>query len=269
MPTTQGVQPMPIAICYHSLVAVRAEPSDKAEMVNQLLFGDLALTTEVSGNWIKIKTIHDDYEGWCDYRQIHILSDENYDLILQLDQQLVSDITARLSLQGHPGYTLVLGSTLHLLPDGLMNGPAGKYHLSEGESHTPLLHSPEDLVETAMLYLKTPYLWGGRSPFGIDCSGLIQMIFKLNGISVRRDAAQQALEGQTIHLIEESKTGDIAFFDNAEGRIIHTGILTGNGSIIHASGEVRLDPIDHHGIFNKDEGRYTHNLRIIKRLTNN
>ena len=92
------------------------------------------------------------------------------------------------------------------------------------------------------------------------------MVFKLKGISLKRDAAQQAGQGRLINLIEEARAGDVAFFDNEEGNIVHTGILTGRGSIIHASGEVKVDPLDHHGIFNKNEGKYSHKLRIIKRF---
>jgi len=257
---------MVVGICYLSLVAVRAEPSAKAEMVNQLIFGDLLEIVETRESWVKIRCIHDLYEGWCDVKQIHILSNETFDLLQHSNRQLVSDISAKLSTSGKPGIMLVLGSTLFSLSDGIFAGPNGEFHLSEGESCVPSLYGPEEITETASYYLNAPYLWGGRSPFGIDCSGLIQMVFKLKGISLKRDASEQASQGHLINLIEEARSGDVAFFDNEEGMIVHTGILTGKGSIIHASGEVRIDPIDHHGIFNKTQGRYTHNLRIIKRF---
>lgn len=266
MPETQGILPMTGGICYLSLVAVRSEPSGKAEMVNQLLFGDLTEILETRESWIKIRSLYDDYEGWCDYKQIHLLTDETLDILLHSNRQLVSDISAKLSTPGKPGLMLVLGSTLYTLPSGLLAGPQGEYHLSEGESCIPGILDSEEITETATLYLNAPYLWGGRSPFGIDCSGLIQMVFKTKGISLKRDARQQASQGKLINLIEESRSGDVAFFDNEQGDIIHTGILTGKGSIIHASGEVRIDQVDHHGIFNKTEGRYTHKLRIIRRF---
>jgi len=109
-------------------------------------------------------------------------------------------------------------------------------------------------------------LWGGRSPFGIDCSGFTQMVYKLCGMPLKRDAWMQAEQGQDIHLLDETQPGDLAFFDNEEGRIIHVGILTTKNRIIHASGKVRLDSIDHQGIFNSETKRYTHNLRLLKRL---
>ncbi|MHC1776119.1 MAG: NlpC/P60 family protein [Lentimicrobium sp.] len=253
-------------ICYLSLIAVRSGPSDKSEMVNQLLFGDLVEVVEFSSHWLRIRTLHDQYEGWCDQKQIHMLTDETLEVLRGSSIQFVGDITGLLATKGKPALSLVLGSSLYTLSNGLYAGPGGDYHLAEGSTCLPSIHNPDEIAETAALYLNAPYLWGGRSPFGIDCSGLTQMVFKIKGISLKRDAAQQAGQGRLINLIEEAKAGDVAFFDNEEGNIIHTGILTGRGAIIHASGEVRVDPLDHHGIFNKNEGKYSHKLRLIKRF---
>ena len=118
-----------------------------------------------------------------------------------------------------------------------------------------------------MFYLNTPYLWGGRSVFGIDCSGFTQMVFRQFGIRIKRDAWQQAEQGQLLGFIQEARAGDLAFFDNVEGRITHVGIMLDNGRIIHASGRVRVDPVDTQGIFNKELNMYTHKLRIVKRFT--
>ena len=116
------------------------------------------------------------------------------------------------------------------------------------------------------MYLNSPYLWGGRSPFGIDCSGFTQMVFKLNGIKLPRDAYEQAEIGKTLNFIEETQKGDLAFFDNEEGKIIHTGIIIDKNKIIHSSGKVRIDNLDHYGIFNAETGKYSHNLRLIKKV---
>ena len=120
------------------------------------------------------------------------------------------------------------------------------------------------LIDTAFLYLNTPYLWGGRTPFGIDCSGFTQMVYKLNGFKLERDASQQALQGEPLSFIEESEAGDLAFFDNDEGVITHVGIIMEDNYIIHSSGKVRIDRVDHLGIFNPDTQRHTHKLRVIK-----
>lgn len=254
-------------ICYLSLVAVRAEPSEKSEMVNQLLFGDMIEVIDTSGQWFQIRSLHDSYQGWCDQKQIKLLADQTISALDSCEKHIITDISALLLTQGKPGLNLVIGSTLHALHEGLFIGPGGDYHLAEGESYPPSLTHPDEIAETASLFLNAPYLWGGRSPYGVDCSGLVQVVFKIKGINLMRDASQQASQGSLINLIEESRAGDVAFFDNEDGNIIHTGIITGRGSIIHASGEVRVDPLDHHGIFNKKDGNYSHKLRIIKRFT--
>jgi cell wall-associated NlpC family hydrolase len=116
------------------------------------------------------------------------------------------------------------------------------------------------------MYLNAPYLWGGKTPFGIDCSGFTQMVYKLNGYHLLRDASQQASQGIPLSFIEESEPGDLAFFDNEEGNIIHVGIMMENNYIIHASGKVRIDRLDHLGIYNADTNRHTHKLRVIKKI---
>ncbi|MDY0104809.1 MAG: C40 family peptidase [Lentimicrobium sp.] len=253
-------------ICYLSLVAVRSEPSEKSEMVNQLLYGDMVDIEETYGDWFRIIGRHDQYMGWCSSKQIEIISQETLDILTNSNQVLISGTTASIIAQGMPPITLVQGSTLHQLSNKTFAGPSGEYHIAEGTTLVPGNNHVPDIVELAASYLKTPYLWGGRSPFGIDCSGLTQMVFKMLGIKLRRDARQQAEQGHVINLLAEAQAGDLAFFDNDEGNIVHTGILTENGQIIHASGKVRIDPIDHHGIYDKNIGKYTHKLRIIRRM---
>lgn len=253
-------------ICYLSLVPVRSEPSEKSEMVNQLLYGDMVDIEETYGEWLRIMSRFDHYTGWCNSKQIELLSQETLEVLTNSSQVLVSGTTASIIAQGMPPITLVQGSTLHQLSNGTYAGPSGEYHIADGTAILPGNGNAPDVVEIAASYLKTPYLWGGRSPFGIDCSGLLQMVFKMRGIKLMRDAWQQAGQGLVINLLAEAQAGDLAFFDNEEGRITHAGILTENGSIIHASGKVRIDPIDHHGIYDKALGKYTHKLRLIRRM---
>lgn len=256
-------------ICYLSLVAVRAEPSSKSEMANQLLYGDIVDIDQTSGEWIRIISRHDNYAGWCNIRQIELLNNETLEVISHSSRILVSSTTATIITGGMPSLTLVQGSTLYKLSNGKLAGPGGEYHIAEGETRIPQNNYSEDIIELALSYLKTPYLWGGRSPFGIDCSGFTQMVYKMQGINLMRDAKQQAGQGMLINLMAETMAGDLAFFDNEEGQIVHTGILTGNGSIIHAHGEVRIDQVDHHGIYDKSKGKYTHKLRLIRRMGSN
>jgi cell wall-associated NlpC family hydrolase len=128
------------------------------------------------------------------------------------------------------------------------------------------IQGKSSLIETAFMYVNAPYLWGGKTPFGIDCSGFTQMVYKLNGYALLRDASQQATQGVPLSFIEESEAGDLAFFDNEEGKIIHVGIIMDDNYIIHASGKVRVDRLDHLGIYNAELNKHTHKLRVIKKI---
>ena len=138
-------------------------------------------------------------------------------------------------------------------------------HAFEGHSYTDK-NAKESLVDTAIMYLKAPYLAGGKTPFGIDCSGFTQMVYKINGYSLERTAEGQSKQGEALSFIEESEPGDLAFFDDNEGIIDHVGIILKDNYIIHVNGHVRIDRIDHTGIFNSEEKLYTHQLRVIKKV---
>lgn len=250
--------------CFLSMIPVRSEPSGRSTMVNQLLFGDRVQVHETYQDWYRITSLHDNYEGWCETNQIAlspILPETS------LQDLIVNDITATFT-HNRDILTLVYGSRIPVKSDQyiLQNKP---YTLVSGQLTEPLTFNGHNLLYAAQKLIGAPYLWGGRSPFGIDCSGLIQIAFKMVGCQMPRDAWQQAEHpGEYIDLIDEGQAGDVAFFDNEEGFIKHVGILIGDGSIVHASGRVRVDAVDHQGIFNKELGRYTHKLRVIKRFRN-
>jgi cell wall-associated NlpC family hydrolase len=117
-----------------------------------------------------------------------------------------------------------------------------------------------------MRFINSPYIWGGRIPSGMDCSGFTQLVCKIHGKPIPRNSWQQAETGENISSIDEAKPGDLVFFDNEQGRIIHVGMMISSGLVIHASGRVRIDQIDHHGIFKKEIGAYSHHLRSIRRI---
>ncbi|GAB1403546.1 MAG: NlpC/P60 family protein [Lentimicrobiaceae bacterium] len=254
-------------ICFLSLVAVRSRPAETADMVNQLLFGDLFELIEQQGSWLFIRTLHDQYTGWCNQNQLTLLNNETLEVLLQSSYELVNSPVATLGSSGQPPLFLTFGSKLYVLSSGGFAGPQGSYALHEGMCQSSKSFDQSEMNEMAISWLKVPYLWGGRSPFGVDCSGFIQLLFAIFGIALKRDARDQVLQGQLVGLIEESQAGDVAFFDDDEGNIVHTGLITGSGSIIHASGCVRLDHLDHHGIYDKSIGKYTHKLRTIRRIT--
>ena len=242
-------------ICPLSVVPVRAQANDASEMVTQLLYGDHFKVIENTKKWIKIRIAYDGYEGWLDKKQAYKIDEHSFKTINK--HQLYS--TDLLSL--------MTTSTGHLMPvciGSAIHSSETLKHKFDGSLNNGFNKS--QLVNTAMLYLNSPYQWGGKSPFGIDCSGLSQMVYKICGIPLYRDASEQAKQGQALSFIEESEPGDLAFFDNEEGDIIHVGIMMKENYIIHAHGQVRIDRIDHSGIFNEETRRYSHNLRVIKTI---
>ncbi len=249
-------------ICNLGIVPIRSEASDRSEMVSQLLFGDAFKIIETSPKWTKIQTAFDSYEGWIDNKQFQKITENQYHLLENSENVLNGELIDFISYETNQLMPIPLGSSLNFLDINEINISNFQF---EGKKECGV--KPKDnLLKTAFLYLNAPYLWGGKTPFGIDCSGFTQMVYKLNGYKLLRDASQQALQGEALSFIEESEPGDLAFFDNDEGNIIHVGIMMENNYIIHASGKVRIDRIDHLGIYNVDTGRHTHKLRVIKKV---
>jgi hypothetical protein len=249
-------------ICNLGIVPMRSEASDRSEMVSQLLFGDAFKIIESSPKWTKIVTAFDGYEGWIDTKQCQKISENQYLILENSDQILNGELIDFISFETNQLMPIPLGSSLNFLDINEINTSNFQF---EGQKECGI-KSKENILKTAFLYLNAPYLWGGKTPFGIDCSGFTQMVYRLNGHKLSRDASQQAIQGEALSFIEESEPGDLAFFDNDEGNIIHVGIMMENNYIIHASGKVRIDRIDHIGIYNVDTGRHTHKLRVIKKI---
>jgi len=233
-------------ICNVTVAPVRAENSDKAEIVTEILFGESADILEVNKNWTKIKMHYDGYEGWMDTKQIKPVTDE------ELANRKVTVVTEDFS-------SVLTNDGRTLLSMG-----------SEVEFQTVASRRSHDLREsvalTAKEFLNVPYLWGGKSFFAVDCSGFTQLVYKVHNIKLPRDTYQQAEVGEALTFVEESQLGDLAFFENPEGKIIHVGIMLDNQKIIHASGKVRIDTLDSTGIFNKELNKHTHKLRVIKSI---
>lgn len=259
---------MEFGICLLSIIPVRAEAGDRSEMTTQLLFGDMVVVLEERKDWLKIRIVFDNYEGWVDAKQIQKLEKDEFQVLTNTPPSYSIDLVEVLSSVDQNNFVpIIFGASIRKINNMGYFELAGKPFRFEGSfTKSDQGISRKNLLENAMTYLNTPYLWGGKSPFGIDCSGFTQMVFKVSGVRLLRDASQQATQGETINFIDEAKPGDLIFFDDDEGNIIHVGIMYHDKNIIHASGKVRIDSIDHQGIFNWDLKKYTHKLRLIKKI---
>lgn len=249
-------------ICNLAIVPLRLEPSDRSEMTSQVLFGEHFKIVEETPKWSYIEMGFDGYTGWIDNKQFKPLNQEQFTLLNQQQPVLNADLIDYITAANNYLLPIPLGASLNFLSQPDINTEGFSF---EGLKATGVT-SKQQLLQTAFLYLNAPYLWGGKTPFGLDCSGFVQMVYKLNGYNVLRDASQQATQGEALSFIEESEPGDLAFFDNEEGRIIHVGIIMDDNHIIHAHGKVRIDRLDHLGIYNVDTKRHTHKLRVIKKI---
>lgn len=257
-----------LGICAYNLVAVRASDSDKSEMVTQLLFGDVYAVKEESenGKWVQIEIADDGYCGWID-KKLHSPIEEAYFAQLQKSEQYYCAEVVGFVKIGEAKQPIFFGSYLPLFDqiNCSLNAQEVIPFFGKAEKISKCT-SGNEIVQRAKLYLSTPYLWGGKSHAGIDCSGLVQMVYRSCGYQLKRDAYQQATMGITANNLSEAKSGDLAFFSNNAGKVTHVGILINSQEIIHAHGKVRIDKIDENGIINSDSGLYSHQLCSIKRV---
>jgi len=245
-------------VCLLSIVPMRAEPSERSEMVSQLLFGEYFIIIGQNEKWLHIKSGVDGYEGWVSTNMVNDLPDgflKNDSSAIVCSPYIIYEAAGkRIHL---PGGSLLPSNAIH----SSFRLAGVKYVFFGG------MERPEscEISAYAMQYLGAPYLWGGKTIFGIDCSGLVQIACRMAGCWLPRDASQQEQVGTEVSF-DRAAANDIAFFCNDNGQIVHTGILCNANSIIHASGCVRIDRFDEHGICNENENRYTHKLHSIRRI---
>lgn len=253
-------------VCRLSLVAVRAEASDKAELVTQLLFGDHyeVKRTTPDHKWVHIQIAFDQYEGWIDMKQHHAITKEHFDYMNRAELKISTDISTSILYNKVP-LAILMGSIIPISSTELFKMEE-QFAFNGEAKNLGQKREFEFLRTTANRYLNAPYLWGGKSPFGIDCSGFTQMVFKICGYSLARDAKQQATQGKAIRNISETKPGDLAFFKNEVGLIVHVGIVYANAQIIHASGRVRIDGLTEEGIIQSESGQLSHQLSHFRRI---
>ncbi|MBS1627045.1 MAG: C40 family peptidase [Bacteroidetes bacterium] len=248
-------------ICITAVSHMRREATHKAEIVSQLLLGETAELLDETKDFFKLKCLYDGYEGWCQKSQITELINNSSATHFYINEAVgvveVNEKPCRVSLATPYFKENIIAKNfkLHYPEQNILNA-------------TEMRFNEENIKYQSYKYLNTPYLWGGKSVFGIDCSGFAQQVFKMFNIFLMRDAYQQAEQGDVVGFLQQAQCGDLAFFDNDEGRIVHVGILLNNQTIIHSAGRVRIDVIDNAGIINTETGERTHQLRIIKRINN-
>lgn len=255
---------MKFAICIVPVTPLRSEPSHKSEMISQLIFGEAVIITESNQEgWVKLRNQYDHYEGWVTQSQLAPIEETLY---LESTEDYTTDFISTIDFSGHP-MRIPLGSFLKGIRHGEMKW--GKYTASfEGNPYKPN-GSPiteKSIRQFAFQFLNTPYLWGGRTIFGVDCSGFTQTIFRLLGKPLPRDAYMQAQCGESLKEGLKPHCGDLAFFKNKEGKITHVGLMLNDFEIIHAAGKVRVDKLDDYGIQNIDTGTHSHQLAFIRRF---
>ncbi len=254
-------------IVLHPLVPVRAADSERSEMVTQLLFGELVSISEVKDKWLLVKNIADDYCGWVDRKMIQSISNDDFELLSKSAfELLVRPLTNCRYNNTEKSLYLPAGSKIYIIDGGIRpQFLPDIYPESHGQSGIKDF-SGTDIILLAKQFLNAPYLWGGKSILGIDCSGLVQLVFSFFKISLARDASEQVNVGEVVSFPDEVREGDLAFFVNDNGNIIHVGILLGSNRIIHASGSVKIESIDATGIVSGQTGEYTHRLKVVKRV---
>ena len=249
------------AACMVPVAPLRATASHRSEMVSQLLFGECVNVLQEIKDFIEVESLYDGYTGWCQRSQMALVSQD----FCNTNHQWIT--TA-------PYTTAIINQQPITLPAGCFAGNVQNSVLQIGDNKIKF-NTPDaiaaslpvsDITSVMMPYLNTAYLWGGKSIYGIDCSGFVQQVFKALGVQLPRDAYQQAAVGEPIGFLEEARLGDLAFFDNEEGRITHVGILQDSNTIMHASGIVRIDSIDNMGILHAQTKQRTHQLRTLRRV---
>jgi hypothetical protein len=265
---TEFLDNLDFAWCAMPIAPVKKSPEHRSELVTQLLFGDVVQVLEKTGVWVKIKILHDNYEGYVIAMQLSKISlseaehyEKHYALI---------NVLSTSAENGH--IPLTMGCRI---PIALIQNIGEQIHVKLPYPKTLIIPkkdvvfnnvSTSKVAEIAKQFLYAPYLWGGKSVFGLDCSGFTQIIFRMMGIIIYRDAYQQATQGKTVSSLSQAQIGDLIFFRKPDGtKISHVGIYLGKNEVIHSAGYVHIGKVDEIGLQSVYQKGYSHKLVSISR----
>jgi cell wall-associated NlpC family hydrolase len=254
-------------LCILSVIPLRSEPKEASEQISQLIFGDTFAIIEEKSEWAFIELTFDNYKGWISKKQYIEITQEEHFVLTKSKPLYTSWPITRVKIENlktSKTHTINVPIGSRLLSKSYRVN-SYKIEMLEGDLISPLKISKQNLEEITNLFDRVPYLWGGKSIFGIDCSGFSQTIFKFFNKNLLRDASMQITQGEKIANLSQAKAGDLAFFCSESGKITHVGILLSNSKIVHASGFVRTDRIDEKGIIREEDKTYSHTLCQINR----
>jgi hypothetical protein len=255
-------------VCRLAVVPIRKEPNHISEQTTQLLFGDHYEVVDITKDrkWSRIRIFTDQSEGWMDAKQHHAITQEYFDQINLVDFKITTEVTSWILYKKNP-LSIVMGSIVPISASELFK--IEEQFAFNGESKSSGLRRDfEFLKSVALRYLHAPYQWGGKSPFGIDAAGFVQMVFKISGYTLFRTSLQQSQQGKSVKTLSDAKPGDLVFFQGKDGKVNHTGIMLDEDKVIHAYGRVRIDHVMDEGILNSESKVYTHPLHSIRRIFN-
>jgi SH3-like domain-containing protein len=227
-----------------SVADMHSGPSEETDVVSQAILSSEVDVLEVKGDWAKVRT-NDDYTGWTPLKDVVARNDMNSARTVQVGSLFANvyrepDVTEHQPLIVAP-FESRLAVVDELKADGdrwlkvrLPGGVVGFVQRGDINIDANPLTIPES-IELAKRFLGFPYVWGGRSSYGYDCSGFMQMLIRSRGITMPRDAGQQAAwSGMLVIKREELKAGDLLYF-GAPDKVTHTGMYIGNGEFIHST----------------------------------
>ena len=256
-------------IVLHSVVPVRSEANEGSEQLTQLLFAETVDILEEKQRWIRIKNDADGQIGWVDFKMLTKLSDSESELVAKADKSARVMMPMAYAVSENNGQTIPLtaGTCLPNYKDGRFEVLGVGFRIDPSMvADKSLEMTTEKIMEVVRFFLNVPYLWGGKSALGMDCSGFTQIIHSLFGHQLLRNASEQVTQGMPVKSLKNAQTGDLAFFDHEDGKISHVGLILDSERIIHCSGRVKVEKLDEIGIFSIEQGgTYTHHLVSIRR----